>query len=52
MRIRCRGNPFNERLPSDSPGVVDMFTGRYQAMYVPSSDRFIATAIRVHATVR
>jgi hypothetical protein len=31
MRISCRGNPFTEHLPSDSPGIVDVFTGRYQA---------------------
>jgi hypothetical protein len=43
--IRCRGNPFTEQLPSDSPDNVDMFTGRYQATLVPSRDRYIATAI-------
>jgi hypothetical protein len=31
MRIRCRGIPFTEQLPSDSPGIVDVFTGRCQA---------------------
>jgi hypothetical protein len=31
MRIPCRGNPFTEQLPSDSLGIVDVFTGRYQA---------------------
>jgi hypothetical protein len=49
MRIRCRGNPFTEQLPSDSPGIVDVFTGRYQAMHVPSHDRCKAAA--VHATL-
>jgi hypothetical protein len=37
MCIRCRRKPFTEQLPSDSPGIVDVFTGRYQATYVPSS---------------
>jgi hypothetical protein len=32
MRIRGRGNPFTEQLSSSIPGIVDMFTGRYQAM--------------------
>jgi hypothetical protein len=32
IRIRCRGNTFIEQLISDSPGIVDAFTGRYQAM--------------------
>jgi hypothetical protein len=45
MSIRCRRNPFTEQLPSDSPGIVDVFTGRYQATHVPSGDRCIATAI-------
>jgi hypothetical protein len=31
MRIRCRGNPFTEQLPAESPGIVDVFTGRYEA---------------------
>jgi hypothetical protein len=29
MRIRCRGNPFNEQLPSDSPGIVEVIADRY-----------------------
>jgi hypothetical protein len=37
------------QLPSDIPGIVDVFTGRYQATHVPSRDRYITTAI--HATV-
>jgi hypothetical protein len=37
MRIRCRGNPFTEQLPSDSPGIVHVFSGRYQAKHVPSA---------------
>jgi hypothetical protein len=28
MRIYCREKPFTERLPCDSPGIVDVFTGR------------------------
>jgi hypothetical protein len=31
--------------PSDSPDIVDVFTGRYQATYVPSRDRCIATIL-------
>jgi hypothetical protein len=27
------------RLPSDSPDIVDLFTGRYRATHIPSSDR-------------
>jgi hypothetical protein len=49
MCIRCHGNPFTEQLPCDSPGIVDMFTGRYQAKHVPSCDRCIATA--THAMI-
>jgi hypothetical protein len=45
MCIRCRGKPFIEQLPSDSPGTVKVFTDRYQAARVPSGDRCIATAI-------
>jgi hypothetical protein len=45
MRIRCRGGPFTEQFPNDSPGIADVFTGRYQATHVPSRDRCIATAI-------
>jgi hypothetical protein len=33
-------------LPSDSPGIVDVFTGRYQATHVPSRDHCIETAIQ------
>jgi hypothetical protein len=29
MRIRCRGNPSTELLPSESPGIVEVFTSRY-----------------------
>jgi hypothetical protein len=36
-------------LPSDSPGIIDVFTGRYQATHVSTRDRCIATAI--HATI-
>jgi hypothetical protein len=49
MRIRCRGNPFTEQLPSDTPGIVDVFTDRYQVTHVPSRHRCIGTAI--HATI-
>jgi hypothetical protein len=45
MRIRCHGNLFNEQLPSDNPGIVDAFTGLYQATHILSRDRCIATAI-------
>jgi hypothetical protein len=45
MRIRYRGNPFTEQLPSDSQGIFDVFTGRYQATHVPSHDRCIATVL-------
>jgi hypothetical protein len=31
------------QLPSDSPDIVDVFTGRYQAAHVPSRDRCLAT---------
>jgi hypothetical protein len=34
MRIRCRGKPLTEQLPSDSPVFVDVFTCRYQAKAV------------------
>jgi hypothetical protein len=50
MRIRCRGNPFTEQLLSESPGIVDVFTGCYKATYIPSRDRCI-TAVLVHATI-
>jgi hypothetical protein len=46
MRTRCRGNPFTKQLPSDSPGIVDGFTGHYQATHFPSRYRCIATAIQ------
>jgi hypothetical protein len=32
-------------LPSDSPDIVDVVTGRYQAMHVLSLDRCIAMAM-------
>jgi hypothetical protein len=31
MPIRFRGNQFTEQLPSDSPSITDVFSGRYQA---------------------
>jgi hypothetical protein len=49
MCIRCCGNPFTEQLPSDSLGIVDVFTGHHQAKHVPFCDCCIATAI--HATI-
>jgi hypothetical protein len=51
MRVHCRGNPFTEQLPSDGPGIVDVFAVRYQAtyVYVLSRDRCVAAAI--HATI-
>jgi hypothetical protein len=36
MRIRCQWNLFTEQLPSNSPDIVDDFTGRYQATAVVS----------------
>jgi hypothetical protein len=47
MHIRCRGKPFTELLPSDSPGIVDMFTGRYLETVVYISTYRIATAVLV-----
>jgi hypothetical protein len=32
MHIHCHGNPFTKQLPSDNLGIVDVFTGRYEAM--------------------
>jgi hypothetical protein len=49
MRMRCLGNPFAEQLPSGSQGIIDVFTGRYQATHIPTRDRCIATAI--HAAI-
>jgi hypothetical protein len=46
LRSRCRGNPFAEQLSSHTPGIVDVFTGRYQATHVPSRDHCIATSIQ------
>jgi hypothetical protein len=37
-------------LPSNSPDIADVFTGRYQATYVPSRDHCIAMVL--HATCR
>jgi hypothetical protein len=47
MRIRCGGKSFTEQLPSDSHGIIDVFTGRYQATDVPSRDRCMATVLHV-----
>jgi hypothetical protein len=38
------------RLPSDSPDIVDIFTGRYESTHVPSRNRCIATVL--HAAIR
>jgi hypothetical protein len=38
---------FTEYLPSGSPFIVDMFTGRYLATHIPSRDRCVATATQV-----
>jgi uncharacterized membrane protein YozB (DUF420 family) len=34
------------QLPSDSPDIVDVFTGRYQATHVPSRDRCLARVLQ------
>jgi hypothetical protein len=47
MCIRCRGKPFTEQLPSDSPRIVVMFTGRYQATHFPARDRRKTTVLDV-----
>jgi hypothetical protein len=47
MRIRCRGNPFTEQQPSDSPAIVDVFTGRCLETGVCLSAYCIATAVFV-----
>jgi hypothetical protein len=47
MRIRCSGNPFTELLPSDSPGIVDVFTGSYLGTGVCLSAYCIATVVLV-----
>jgi hypothetical protein len=44
-----RWNPFTEQLPSDSPAIVDVFTGRYQAMNVYSGSTI--PAFRRHVTI-
>jgi hypothetical protein len=45
MSIRCRGNPFTEQLPSESPGFVDVFTGRCLETGVYLSAYCITTAV-------
>jgi hypothetical protein len=47
MLIRCHGNPFTEQLPSDSPGIVDVFTERCLETGVCLSAYCIATAVLV-----
>jgi hypothetical protein len=49
MRVRCRENPLTEQLPSDSPGIVNVFTDRCQATHVLYRDHCIATVL--HAAV-
>jgi hypothetical protein len=51
MRIRCRENPFTEQLPSDSPGIVDVFTDRYLETGVCLSAYCLATAVLVRFKV-
>jgi hypothetical protein len=38
MCIHCHGNLFTEQLPSENPGIGDVFTDHYQATHVPSRD--------------
>jgi hypothetical protein len=52
MRICCHRNPFTEQLPSDSWGIVGVFTGRYQAAHDPSHKHCIATAIHSYFILR
>jgi hypothetical protein len=47
MHIRCLGNPFTEQLPSDNPGIIDMFNGRYLEMRICLSAYCKATAVLV-----
>jgi hypothetical protein len=47
MLIHCYGNSFTEQLPSDSPGIVDVFACRYQATHIPSGDHCIATVLHL-----
>jgi hypothetical protein len=51
MRICCCGNPFTEQLPSDSPGFVDVFSGRFLETAVCLSAYCIATALLVRFEV-
>jgi hypothetical protein len=51
MRNRCRGDPFTKQLPSDGPGIVDVFTDRYIETGVCFSAYCIATAEPVHFQV-
>jgi hypothetical protein len=45
MYIHCHRNLFTEQLPSNIPGIADMFTSRYQATHVPPHNHYIATAV-------
>jgi hypothetical protein len=59
MSIDCRGNPFTEQLPSNSPGIVDVFTDRYLEKGVCLSAyccihypvRGLCTVLSLYATV-
>jgi hypothetical protein len=51
MHIRCRGNPITEQLPSDSLGIVDVFTSRYLETGVCLTAYCIVTAVLVHFEV-
>jgi hypothetical protein len=57
LAIQSRGGPNRKhhpqqlycyrRLPSDSPDILDVFIGRYQATHVPYHSRYIATVLQV-----
>jgi hypothetical protein len=44
--VLCRGNLFTEQLPSNNPGFIYVFNGRYQETDIPSRDRCLATVIQ------
>jgi hypothetical protein len=47
MSVRFRGNLFTKKLPSESPGIVDVFTDRYLEKGVSLSAYCIATSVLV-----
>jgi hypothetical protein len=49
MHIHGRQNSFTEQFPCDIPGIVDVFTCRYQATHVPSRNHCVG--ISIHATI-